>query len=475
MPPVCFCFNGAVLRNRSLILPRKLILVFALVGMAMTLPGQTAGVSAFIDFLIDAMQISRVRLSLAYLIGTICSALLLTPAGKVYDRLGSRVVGSAAAAGLGLSLIGLTNAPGIAGILTAAGLSATAATLLVMSVGFFLIRFFGQGVLELVSRTMLLKWFDDKRGLANALFASVTPMVFSMAPIVFNLLISAQGWQGAWRVLGLALMPGGALVALLTFSDPERSGGSQLPAISGARPSSVVAAAVPPLLAPLASIARCLGLRRTSEPPRPLQDRPLAYAVTRLAFWVFLMVNTASAALLTGLTFHVVGVFAEAGIGRAAALALFFPASLVAVVLLSIASIISDYIRLKYFAVAHALSLTMTLLCIPFLSEGPVAYAMLVFWKGFSMAMFGVNQAVVWPRFFGLRHLGEIAGFAAACMVAGSALGPYAFSLAVDISGSFHAVAWIAAPLCAVIALLGFRADNPNRAPATPDVSQGSR
>ena len=90
------------------------------------------------------------------------------------------------------------------------------------------------------------------------------------------------------------------------------------------------------------------------------------------------------------------------------------------------------------------------------------------------MAMFGINQAVVWPRFFGLRHLGEISGFAAAWMVAGSALGPYAFSLAVDISGSFHVVAWIAAPLCAIIALLGFRADNPNRVSGTARLKQGS-
>jgi len=56
---------------------------------------------------------------------------------------------------------------------------------------------------------------------------------------------------------------------------------------------------------------------------------------------------------------------------------------------------------------------------------------MMVFSWGIAMATMEVNQAVVWPRCYGLtHHLGTIAGFAAACMVAESALGPYAFSLA---------------------------------------------
>ena len=463
------------MRLRGLFLPRRYVFGFAVVGMAMTLPGQTAGVSAFIDFLIDALEMSRVRLSLAYLIGTLVSASVLTPAGKLYDTLGSRVTGAAAVAGLGLSLLALTRSPDLAAGLVSFGVARPAATLLVMAVGFFLIRFFGQGVLELVSRTMLLKWFDDKRGLANAIFAGIMPVIFSLAPPAFDVLIRANGWQGAWRILGFALVPGGLLMTWLTFSDPPPrvgSGGEDADggtgSVGGASASagaqaSPGAAPVPLALVPLRAIARRLNLRRTREPLSPAVDRPLSFAVRNLAFWVFLAVITLSAALVTGLTFHVVGIFAEAGIGRGPALAMFLPTSIVSVFVLAFASVISDYVRLKYFAVLHGGALGCALLSILFLSRGPVAYAMMVFSWGIAMATMEVNQAVVWPRFYGLTHLGTISGFAAAWMVAGSALGPYAFSLAAEITGSFHAIVWIMAPICLIIAALGFLADNPNR------------
>lgn len=450
-------------------LPRPFIFGFAILGMVMTLPGQTAGVSAFIDFLIESMEMTRVRLSFAYLLGTIGSALILTPAGKIYDRVGSRVTGSIAAAGLGLSLLALTRAPGIAAVLVAAGMQRASAALIIMAIGFFLIRFFGQGVLELVSRTMLLKWFDDMRGLANAVFAGVMPVVFSMAPLAFNFLIATHGWQGAWRVLGFILMPGGMLIAWLTFSDPRPRASIDTPPGNTPPGNTPPGDAPKPVAAPLAvapaflaAIARRFRVRGTREPLRPAVDQPLSRAVRDYAFWIFLSAITMSAGLLTGLTFHVVGIFAEAEISREAALAVFFPSSIVTIVVLAGASIMSDYIKLKYFAVLHGVALACTFLTIPFLSFGPVAYAMLVFWRGIAMAMFGVNQAVVWPRFYGLTHLGAISGFAAACMVAGSALGPYIFSLASDSTGSFHTISWAVVPLSLLVSVLAFRAENPN-------------
>jgi MFS transporter, OFA family, oxalate/formate antiporter len=305
------------------------------------------------------------------------------------------VVGSAAIAGLGASLFALTYAPVIARVLVRNGLDSLAASLIVMTVGFFMIRFTGQGVLELVSRTMLLKWYDDRRGLANAIFSGVMPVAFSLAPLLLNQLISGYGWQGAWRILGFLLLPGGALIALLTFSDPDRTSRDS----AGAEERKALARIqIPPILLPLKPLARRLGLRRTSEPMSPPVDRTLAEAMHHLAFWVFIAATTMSSGLFTGLTFPVVGVFAEAGIGRGAALAVFFPTSIVAVVALTGSSVISDFVRLKYFVVVQGAAMALTLL-----------------------------------------------------------------SLAFSITGSFHLVAWLTAPLCAVIALLGFFADNPNR------------
>jgi MFS transporter, OFA family, oxalate/formate antiporter len=53
------------------------VIVFAgIVGIIMSIPGQTIGVSVFTDHLINALDISRVNLSMAYMTGTIMSGLL---------------------------------------------------------------------------------------------------------------------------------------------------------------------------------------------------------------------------------------------------------------------------------------------------------------------------------------------------------------------------------------------------------------
>ena len=66
------------------------ILFASVVGVLASAPGQTMGVSTFTDYLIENIKISRNQISTAYMIGTICSSLLLTWAGRQYDRFGAR-------------------------------------------------------------------------------------------------------------------------------------------------------------------------------------------------------------------------------------------------------------------------------------------------------------------------------------------------------------------------------------------------
>ena len=62
------------------------------------------GMAVFTDPLIEALGLSRTQLSMAYLIGTIGSSLMLTRAGRWYDRLGGRVMTALASVALALML-----------------------------------------------------------------------------------------------------------------------------------------------------------------------------------------------------------------------------------------------------------------------------------------------------------------------------------------------------------------------------------
>ena len=74
----------------------------------MSAPGQTIGVSAFTDSLLDVLSLSRDQLSLAYMGGTMLSAVALTKAGKFFDEFGAMRTTLIATIGLGIALFYLS-------------------------------------------------------------------------------------------------------------------------------------------------------------------------------------------------------------------------------------------------------------------------------------------------------------------------------------------------------------------------------
>jgi cyanate permease len=53
--------------------------------------------------------------------------------------------------------------------------------------------------------------------------------------------------------------------------------------------------------------------------------------------------------------------------------------------------------------------------------------------NGFGMTL----QAVVWPNYFGRRHLGSIRSVATSGMIASAAIGPLPFGWLFDLTGSY--------------------------------------
>ena len=150
----------------------------------MSIPGQTMGVSVFTDYLIEALKIERFELSNAYLIGTLISATLLTRVGKLYDKYGGRVIAMAAALLLSGTLLLLSKSDKIAETIAMQffGEPSSYVAFGTITVLFFLLRFSGQGVLTMISRTMLMKWFIENRGFANGLSGIAVSLDFLLHP-----------------------------------------------------------------------------------------------------------------------------------------------------------------------------------------------------------------------------------------------------------------------------------------------------
>lgn len=413
------------------------VLAFGTLGMVMSVPGQTVGVSVFTDHLIRALHISRNALSLAYLVGTVSSALLLSFAGRLYDRFGARLVATIAAAGLAGILLVLSISPGLIAALSRAlpVLGRGAAAFIVMSASFLFLRFFGQGVLTLCSRNMVMEWFEKRRGFANAIMGVATSFGFSYAPRIYEALIQRHDWQVAWRI-SAAVLAAFAVLVLLMFRDT--------PEAHGLEPDG-------------GAVGR---VRRTHPETMAARDFTLREARHTYSLWVFALTLVLASLLVTAYTFNIVSIFNQAGMTSAQAVAIFFPAAVVAVALQFVGSWLSDYMRLKYLLMIQLGGIILSAAAIAFFHPGaPVI--LLILGQGMAQGMFGIVSTITWPRFFGRKHLGAISGFVSALGVAGSAVGPYLFSVSDSATGSY-APAGIACLAVGVVLFIGaVRANRP--------------
>ncbi|MFW6208946.1 MAG: MFS transporter [Spirochaetota bacterium] len=410
-----------------------IILGIGTLGMLMSIPGQTVGVSVFTDYLIEALGLSRNAISMAYLVGTVGSAFLLSAGGRAFDRYGARKMGVVVTILLSATLVYLS----LSAVFTRQINSllgdrwASIVAFVIIAVGFFMLRFFGQGTLTMTSRNMVMKWFEKRRGFANAVLGIAVSLGFSIAPRILDIFVQSQGWQGAWRFMALILLMF-TFIAYLLFRDN--------PQAIGLKPDGNT------------PIRERKALHAETSASR---DFTLPEARRTYTFWLFNLTLALSALIMTAFTFHVVSIFEEAGLNRTQAVNIFLPASLVAVSSQFLGSWVSDYIPLRFIALVQSVGTVLLGLGILVLSSaaGPLT---LIIGLGFAQGMMGITSNITWPRFFGLRHLGAVSGFAMAWTVAGSAVGPYFFSLSLDLTGTYALAALLTLISGTVLAIGAF-------------------
>ncbi|WP_321300891.1 MFS transporter [uncultured Sphaerochaeta sp.] len=390
------------------------ILIAGAIGVLASIPGQTMGVSVFTDHLITSLNISRVGISSAYMVGTLGSSLIISYAGVLFDRYGARPVAAVAAFFLSLFLLLLVFSSNITSLLASFGIPTSIAAFAVIGFGFFGIRFFGQGVLTLVSRGMVAKWFSTHRGLATGLMGLTTSFAFSYAPQPLQQLISQFGWRSALGALSAMLMFL-FLPFILTFfrSDPESC-----------------------------------GLEMERGLPKPKKNRSarsedahieldLKDARRHAAYWVILLSLGYWSLFNTAFTFHIVSIYGEFGIDASQAVKIFLPISVISVISRFLGSYLSDRIAIKYLYIMYGISLIIASLSMMMLHT-VAGTVLVIIGYGIGTGLFGMLNIVTWPKLYGRKHLGAVSGFAMSIIVAGSAIGPWAFSLVYRFTHSYQ-------------------------------------
>jgi MFS family permease len=389
------------------------VLGAAIVVQMMTAPGQTVGMSVFVDHLIDDLNLTRSSVSTAYLIGTLTGALTMAAAGRFIDSRGVRRAVGVFGAGFGIVLVAMS---GVTSFVT-------------LAVGFVGARALGQGALTLTASTAVAVNFDRRRGTAMGILAGVGGASMSLTPLVATGLIAWIGWRLTWVALAVAVWM---------------------------------------VLLPIASSRLFADRAGRAVPQDEFQTggkRWTAGDVRRSpAFWVVTAAVALAALVSTALAFHHMALLTQRGLSPTAAAAIFLPQTLAAAGAAVAAGSLADRVSerglfpgaLSLLAVAPLMVLHVT----PGVSA--VAYGMVL---GAGMSSIRAVEATVLPRWFGLAHIGEIRGIIMAATVAGSALGPLQLALADEHLGGFAPALAMFACAALVLATIAAATRPPDASP----------
>ncbi|MGA9279022.1 MFS transporter [Ilumatobacter sp.] len=413
------------------------IVVAGTIGAIASVPGQTAGVSVFTDDLIGTTGLTRLQLAIAYLIGTGTSGVLLGAGGRAIDRYGSRVVALGATLGLAstvlaLSLIGPMN---------------TAVGVIVMSIGFGCLRFSGQGLLTLSSRTMVAQWFDRRRGIVTALSSAFASFAFAASPALFLALIDIDGFRTAWRIMAVVLVVVvGSIIIVFFRVSPEAAGIE----IDGRRRTAI----------PDADDTDADRVGNRSVPTVGTdRDATRTQALHDVRFWALTIPVAALSSTSTAITFHIVDLGSELGLTDDEIVRIFVPIAFVSVPITLLTGWLIDRVTPLVVAAAMAAAQLVMYPMIGLLDTGWGALLAVVTW-GASQGCFSALTSAAIPKVFGRRHLGAISGAQMSAMVIGSAIGPAFFALAHSLTGGYTAALWLSTVIPAVglvLAVAGLR------------------
>ena len=366
----------------ALIHPGYIVLAASLLGVFMTTPGQTIGVSVFIDYLAADLNLPRAQVLLLYSIGTLIGILPAPYVGRLIDRFGPRNV-------IGFIAVSLS---------AACTTMAWAHGPLSLGVAFTLLRGTAIGGLSLVSAHMINLWFDRYRGRANAISMMGLAVGGLIVPGVSEQLAIAFGWRNAFLILGAAVVIILLPLGLLLFRNRPQNYGL-LPDFG----------------------------RATSQAALEILGLTLGQSRRTLIFWHLLAIGVLANAVGTALLIDHVRALQAAGLLRSSAIALLGVITVAQALCVLGGGVLVDRYGTQRVGQLGLILLAATVVCLMMVPDllGGAAYATGL---GASLGVLYVVQGAGVAEHFGTRHLGNIRGVASMVGIFGAAAGPIPFA-----------------------------------------------
>lgn len=396
------------------------ILAIAILLFAVSAVGQTQGFSVLLVPLRGNLDIDPTVLAITFLVGGLLGALILPIMGRVMDERGAKIVLVWAFGAYVIALVLLALVPS-----QAASLGALLVLRLICSTALWL----GASVLVTL-------WFRRRRGFALGLLVGVGASLLTICAYGLSVLIESQGVR-----VSLLLFAGFLLIAilpLLIWGVVNRPGllhqqpdGDDLPEYAAE------------------------GRAEVDMRDVPLDDSDMPGMTAAEAFrtplaWVITAAGALQAFVVTGYLFNEAVIFMQQGATAHDAARSLVPQAVTNTVTVLVVSTLVDRFRMRWMVTAATAQLVLCLwwgfnldsLGPTWLFASSLGVCLgLIF--GYALAFF--------PRFYGVRHVGEIRGRFGAYTAVAAALGTVVFTY-IDVD-SAHLMMWIVGVVAAVIAI----------------------
>ncbi|WP_067730852.1 MFS transporter [Oceanobacillus damuensis] len=396
------------------------IVLIAGLGVFFSGPGQTYSNSAFIDQYINEFGWSRSQVSGLYSTATLIAGIAMIFIGRFIDRFGQRAM-----------MVTIGTLFGIACLF-----NSIVSSMWMLMIGFFLIRLLGQGSMTLIPNTLVAQWFVKKRGVA---FSIMTLGSFASAmslPIINTWLINTWDWRFAWQFWGILL--------LFVFVPIAFFGVRNKPEDMGLSPDGPSTGKE--------TMKRSVPGMKLKEAE---QDWTLQEAKKTKAFWAILVCVGIPAMVNTGITFHIISIFGSNGLSPEIAAMVLSLMAIVGIPMSFVSGYVTDKIQTNYLLLVIFLIEIILLLMLLVTSSFWLALLFGIVW-GIANGLERISLNVIWPNYFGRKHIGSINGVGVTITVIGSSLGPLPFGIGYDLFHSYTPVllATLVFPIIGVVCAL---------------------
>ncbi len=383
-------------------------------------PGQTYTVSVYIDSYINEFGWSRTTVSSMYSIGTFAAGMLMGLVGGLLDKYGQRKMTVIIAAGFGCALLFMS----------------TINSVMTLLIGFFLIRLLGQGSMGLIGGTLVPQWFIRRKGRAMSIVSVFGALSMATFPAINIWLIQKFGWQNGWRtwmlVMWIIVVP---VFYFFIRTRPEEIGlypdNDKLPEVETGN------------------------IEIIEE-----ESWTLGEAMKTRSFWLVNYITVIPSAIITACIFHQISILGQSGLSPEAAALISSVTSLINLPIVLLAGGLADKYPMKYL-MALTQGLLLAMVGVLYVADSMTLVLVYGVIMGIQMGVQAIVRGVVWPDYFGRKHLSTIRGVNMMAGVIGSALGPLPFGYAFDLFGGYSEVLFISMIFPLIGIFLGVLANKP--------------